>query len=304
MPDTYATPLVVLVGFLGAGKTTVLKQLVVEAQSRGRSASVILNDYGDASIDVMDLQAQVQDVIPITGSCVCCSSQFDLLAALASHNHRADSAMFLETNGTTDAVTLLSMLADSPCLAGFSPPKQLSVIDAKRWGRRPHGQELEFHQMRTASHYLISHEDEVTPARFLDVLEQVKAINPYAQATTIRRFVAELDAPPKDPAHGARAQANHDTHHYSAVTIPVGSKVHREAFICFLQNLPSQVIRAKGVVDFVETPGGPRMFQVVERDVDICPYPLQKRDVASTLVMVGPSIPTDEVIERLATTFA
>jgi len=60
-----ATPLVLLVGFLGSGKTTQLKYLIDEALAGGLQPSVILNDYGNADIDVIDLQRQNHTCYPL-----------------------------------------------------------------------------------------------------------------------------------------------------------------------------------------------------------------------------------------------
>lgn len=307
-PRTPKTPLVLLVGFLGAGKTTLLKRLIGEARALWLTPHVILNDFANARVDAEGLRSELASVIPITGSCVCCSSQYELVGALSGHRHAPRDIMFVETNGTTDAAALLLMLAASVRLPAFTAPVQLSVVDAKRWDRRWHGNHLEAHQLRTASHVYVSRRDEVSAARLEKVIASVSEVNPAARFVEPGDFMAEMvalatrvevaagsleaDPPASGPPHHA--------HHFAALSLPLPSTVDRSAFMAFLQGLPKQVVRAKGVVEFQDTPGEKRMFQRVEDEVELSPYPLKKRDVEPVLVLVGPSLDEGRLRDDLA----
>ena len=69
-------PIIVLVGFLGAGKTTVLKHLIVKVFKRIMgSFFVILNDYENAAIDSQQFLSFLEpnQIQALSGSCICCS---------------------------------------------------------------------------------------------------------------------------------------------------------------------------------------------------------------------------------------
>jgi G3E family GTPase len=76
------TPLVLITGFLGSGKTTRLRELLPHLIEAGVRPHVILNDYANADVDSATLRDLVPDITPITGSCVCCDSRDELFDVL------------------------------------------------------------------------------------------------------------------------------------------------------------------------------------------------------------------------------
>ena len=75
-----AIPVTVLGGYLGAGKTTLVNQLLRRAG--GLRIAVLVNDFGDIGIDADLIESSDGDVINLSGGCVCCSFGSDLMAAL------------------------------------------------------------------------------------------------------------------------------------------------------------------------------------------------------------------------------
>ena len=61
-----------LTGFLGTGKTTLLRSILDELATREHLADVLLNDRENASIDRETLKDRAANVLALTGSCVCC----------------------------------------------------------------------------------------------------------------------------------------------------------------------------------------------------------------------------------------
>jgi G3E family GTPase len=101
-------PLALLVGFLGAGKTRFLTQLLPELHARGLRPRVILNDFANASIDASRLAELDALVTPLNGECVCCTSLRELMDALLAVQGRPGDVMLIEANGATEADELLA----------------------------------------------------------------------------------------------------------------------------------------------------------------------------------------------------
>ena len=75
-----ALPVTVIGGYLGAGKTTLVNHLLRHAE--GRRLAVLVNEFGELPIDADLIEAEGDDLISISGGCVCCSFGSDLTAAL------------------------------------------------------------------------------------------------------------------------------------------------------------------------------------------------------------------------------
>jgi G3E family GTPase len=66
-----ATPIVLIAGYLGAGKTTLINRLLCEP--RGRRLAAVVNDFGTINIDAALLSSVSDDVISLKNGCICCS---------------------------------------------------------------------------------------------------------------------------------------------------------------------------------------------------------------------------------------
>ena len=75
-------PLVLMAGFLGAGKTRFLTQLVPALATLGTRTRIVLNDFQNARVDAARLGALEALVTPLNGECVCCGSLRELLQTL------------------------------------------------------------------------------------------------------------------------------------------------------------------------------------------------------------------------------
>ena len=80
-------PVTVIGGYLGAGKTTLVNQLLRNAD--GLKLAILVNEFGALPIDADLIEAQEDDLISIAGGCVCCSFGSDLTAALLDMGARS-----------------------------------------------------------------------------------------------------------------------------------------------------------------------------------------------------------------------
>ena len=73
-------PVIVIGGYLGAGKTTLLNHLLRHAS--GRKIAILVNEFGDLPIDADIIEARDDEMITISGGCICCSFGSDMTAAM------------------------------------------------------------------------------------------------------------------------------------------------------------------------------------------------------------------------------
>ncbi len=312
------TPLVLVVGFLGSGKTTFLKNLMPALAVEALAPELIINDYQNARIDAEQFRDLAAEVKALSGDCVCCGSRDELLEALRDFKHESGKVMIIETNGTTDSVQLIEALALDPSLKKFSPPIQLSVIDGKRWQRRFWHNALEREQARTASHIHISRGDSVSAERMEAVLDSLRECgvrgtrtDPVSFAKNLSRVSATAG---KDHTHEHPAGCacehhthtpgahDHEAHHFASCEIPLPTVLERKAFDAFMADLPEEVLRAKGLVVFDDAPGEYFVFQKVGSDDETRLFPVGREPRVKTplLLLIGPSLPVEALRERVA----
>jgi G3E family GTPase len=305
------TPLIVIVGFLGAGKTTFLQKLVPALGAEGLTPSLLINDYQNARIDAERFRGVIDEVTTLNGDCVCCGSRDELLAALEQFEHRTGRVLLLETNGTTDSEQLLETLAFNKDLKRFTPPIQLSIIDGQRWQRRFWHNALEREQVRTATHLFISRTDIIAPERLASVEKSLDSLGIHAPVTDPASFAKEIASLP-DTLKSPRSQKphSHDTehhrsegehhhhhakHHFASCEIPLPAFVFKRAFEDFLNALPKEVLRAKGLVVFREDPGEFQIFQKVGHDGPVHFFPIGQHPLIQEPValFIGPQLPVE-----------
>lgn len=92
-------PAILIGGYLGAGKTTLVNHLLRHAA--GRRIAVLVNDFGEVSIDADLILGAEGDVLSLAGGCVCCSFGSDLVGTLAEVLRRepAPDLVLIETSG-------------------------------------------------------------------------------------------------------------------------------------------------------------------------------------------------------------
>ena len=79
-PTDVKTPVTLITGYLGAGKTTLINACL---KTRGeRKIAVLVNDFGDINIDAALIESQSDTVLNLAGGCVCCTIGSDFMEAL------------------------------------------------------------------------------------------------------------------------------------------------------------------------------------------------------------------------------
>jgi G3E family GTPase len=92
-------PAILIGGYLGAGKTTLVNHLLRHAA--GRRIAVLVNDFGEVSIDADLILGAEGGVLSLAGGCVCCSFGSDLVGTLAEVLRREPppDLVLIETSG-------------------------------------------------------------------------------------------------------------------------------------------------------------------------------------------------------------
>ena len=264
-------PLVLLAGFLGAGKTRFLTELIPQLNNAGVRVRVILNDFENANIDAERLSALNALITPLNGECVCCTTLPELMDTLNAVPSDPGSVLLIEANGATDAVELIANLTTDRRMSHFTPPLQVTVVDAARWQKRWWHNELERSQTSTATHVFLNWTHKLSSEKQKVVETSILGITPRAEFTSPTRFASTLvaltekvrDTPQRrttlstvavagDSAH--QHHHGHGAHPFASMALSLPVQVDRQSFLAFVRSLPAEVVRAKGLVRFDNEP--------------------------------------------------
>jgi G3E family GTPase len=255
-------PVTVVTGFLGAGKTTLVNTWLAGA-SQGEVA-VVVNELGDVGIDGELLAERVRTLVEITGGCVCCRSQAELVDALEglATSSPAPSRVVVETSGAASPSGVLR------ALAGGGPSGQLrldgviTVVDAQRASALA-SHDLAVEQIACADVVVLSRADLCDDDTLAEARARVSAWTTTDAAVAASRGVVQQESLGTLEALVAHARTalrrgspreGHPATHpaYTAVSLVCEGDVDGEAFAAFMEDVLSQLgprlLRMKGIV--------------------------------------------------------
>jgi G3E family GTPase len=129
-------PVTLVTGFLGAGKTTLIRRFLTSPQGQG--TAVIVNEFGAVGIDDALVREAAEQTILLGNGCVCCITRTDLQLALRQlviDRERGLVPSFarvvIETSGLADPGPILQTFSTDRALGGeFHIDVMLAVVDA------------------------------------------------------------------------------------------------------------------------------------------------------------------------------
>jgi G3E family GTPase len=252
-------PLLILTGFLGAGKTTTLNR-VLTRQHR-RRIGVIVNELGRVDIDSRLIKARAGDVMELVGGCVCheVRVQSELWAAIDEVARRSGAELvLLETTGIAEPWSILDGLdglppAEAPAIAAGV----ICVVDAEAGARQLAEHEEARAQAEAADRILLTKLDLAPPERLAAVHRALAQRNPAAERASFpstEAGAAELVPWLLDTraraARGARVPGlkPHAHGQLGAVAFTDEAPLLAEPLLELVARLGSALVRAKGFV--------------------------------------------------------
>lgn len=276
-PHTKRIPVLVVSGFLGAGKTTLVRYLLEDAQASGVRMAVISNEFGELGIDQALLGGRQATYIELAGGCVCCQLSDELLQTVEEvYRRTSPDRIVVETSGLAlPSETLLTFWRD-PVKEWVEEDTGVVVVDASQVAE---GRDLEgtFEEQVTSADMLILNKiDLVDSADLMRVEEHLRALEPEAPIVRASRgrVDPQLLFPPR-PSATRRSRSTpparvhgHERFRHREVEIPAG--LPSADIIKQLRALGA--LRIKG---FVAAAEGLRVVQGVGPRVQLTPAPVE-----------------------------
>jgi G3E family GTPase len=303
-------PVTIVSGFLGAGKTTLVRRFLQTPEGRG--TALIVNEFGSVGIDDALLRTSKDEVTLLGNGCLCCNTRSDLqiaLRKLVADRDRGKIPHFgrvlIETSGLADLSPILQTFSTDRALGGeFAIEVVLTLVDAvaglRNLDRAPEARK----QAILADRLVISKIDLGDSRSKKKLAAKLKALNPRADIDMA--LDGEID--PKHlidsgqdataPRHsGFVAEASHSDGIESFVLrekVPLQWPVFLRAMETLIALRGPDLLRVKGLLNLAGGKG-PVVFQAVQHlihpPVELAAWP--DKDHGSRVVFI-----TRKVSER------
>ena len=190
-------PVSLVTGFLGSGKTTLIRALLKQPAMSG--TAVIVNEFGAVGIDDAIFAEAIDgdDVVLLANGCLCCAAGDDLADAVWMLSRRtADRPrrIVVETSGLADpAPSLRRMMADPRVRRTIRLDALIATIDAVHGLQTLDAQPVALRQAAVADRRVITKTDLVDPEMVAALEARLVAINPCSSVAVASHGVIDAD---------------------------------------------------------------------------------------------------------------
>lgn len=282
------TKIVLLTGFLGAGKTTFLQRLL-EAYG-DQKIGVIVNEFGKINIDARLIRHQGLEVAELSnGSMFCACIKDTFVDRLIEMSRKDFTYLFIEASGLSDPSNMVDILeslkeqtGDGYVLAG-----EICITDAEHFLDLSQLLPALEKQVRYANEILINKCDLVDEARRREIREQVKKLNPEARIhetvnceIDVRQLVEGMDHPT------TKSEETTNTYESRPTTLTLKGKapLTEEELREFVARVTPSTYRLKG---FLQTDKGIRQVDAVGESTVIRPWDREEPSELAAISSVG-----------------
>lgn len=264
-------PALIVSGYLGAGKTTMVAHLLREAQAAGVRVAIVSNEFGDTGIDRALLDAGQEGFVELDGGCICCRLSDALGETLETllTQIRPDR-LILETSGVALPGDLLVQFWRPPISDLVSEEVVAVVVDTEKLLTESSFDETFLEQLEAADVVVLNKCDLIDPARLPEA--EARVVDWIGAQPILHAEHGALDPAllfPPDPERVARRDPNATTHEH-----------HHERFgtyeLHFSNGTPDAVVleavRAQGALrakGFFRNDAGLRLVQGVGPRIEV-----------------------------------
>jgi len=294
------TPITVVTGFLGAGKTTLVNYILKEQKEW--KIAVLENEFGEVAIDdglVAESLDAPEDLITMDNGCVCCSVRGDLIRTLGqlTAQRKKFHTILLETTGLADPAPIIYTVQTNPKISEhYRIDSIVCLADCKHIIQhldevKPDNAVNEAQQqVAFADKILLNKIDLVSEEekkivierlaslnKFAEVIETTKSQAPLGRIIGINSFNMDsiLDVDPSFLSENEEDKKVHRTDLVQSVGVQFEGNLHAQWFNMFMMDLlkerAADLFRTKGLLSFQGQGNTKFVFQGVHEQINFGP---------------------------------
>jgi G3E family GTPase len=272
-------PVTVITGFLGSGKTTLIKHILTNQQ--GLRTAVIVNELSEIGIDSDLIVSAADNMVELENGCICCSINNDFLDAIfriLNRDRRVDY-LVVETSGVSDPLPVVLTFLRSELRDRVRVDSIITVADAASFCLEQFESKAARNQLCHGDVILLNKCDLVGAERLQTLEDTIRTLKPRARIVrttqcrvalplvlSVGLFQSDRFFADPGPAQGCDQglDSNHDveqlhtdhqhaTDHlaadgFEALSFQSERPFAAQRFQDFLERLPNSVYRGKGLL--------------------------------------------------------
>ena len=181
------TPVCIITGFLGSGKTTLINHILT--YQAYRNCLVIINEFGEIGIDHLLVSRPSENIYLIANGCMCCKVRGDMVGTLTEIIRKRAlgeipffDRIFIETTGLADPVPIIqTIVGDEELSSFFKLDGVIGLIDAVNAAYQLWSHDEARKQVAVSDLLLLTKTDLVSAADLAELELTVRHINNGAQ---------------------------------------------------------------------------------------------------------------------------
>lgn len=279
----------IVTGFLGAGKTTLLNRLLKEPALA--DTAVIINEFGEVSIDHLLVEQASDGVIELSDGCLCCTVRGELVNTLADLIERMQTGriaplrrIVIETTGLADPVPVLqSVMAHPALMQALRLDGVVCVVDAVNGAATLDAHEEAVRQVAVADRIVLAKAELASETERDGLAARLRRLNPSApildageetaasalmncglydpdtKTVDVRRWLGEAapgDGHDHDHDHGHHHHHDGDGHHHHH------HHDDRIATVALIHDRPVPFAAVEAFLDLLRSVQGDRLLRM------------------------------------------
>lgn len=198
--DNPRIPVAVLTGFLGSGKTSLLRKLLVEP-GMNRTA-VLINEFGEIGLDHLLIKSVLDGAVVLQNGCICCTLRTDLREGIVNMIDARHAGTFpefdrivVETTGLADPAPIAQTLLIDPMLRNqVRLANIIATVDGMLGADQLGTHEELLRQAAVADRLVITKTDMIAPNRTELLKIALSKLNPTARIFDVNSSLLNANA--------------------------------------------------------------------------------------------------------------
>ena len=287
-------PATVFTGFLGSGKTTIITGLLEYLDSQGQKVAYIKNEIGDADLDAKLVRGKHFIGKEILNGCICCTLVGPFIAAIDELiDEEQIDRIIIESAGSADPASLALMVSNHPRLTRDGV---IAIIDVLNFEGYDDISDVARRQAELTDLIVLNKVELVDQQQKMRVVGYVRELNAYSPIVEAPGGVLHpqlaFGIGSAELVSLLKHDDGEDHDHFAedeiqAYTYRTSNPLDKEKFKQVLRDMPKQVFRIKGIVQFSS---GPEVVNAIFRRADYAPVPVDQEATQTTIICIGYNI--------------